>query len=130
MQLSLTYILSLVDDVLCTVEQKEMRNMDRHLEEGKRLEASLDELLQDSPESDATGERRRLKDLMARLQVRETMSFHICSTSVTVLLAQICLSDLSKEIILSFTLYQIVDSKCHLHGCSQQMLAKMYIHIW
>nr|KAG5692778.1 hypothetical protein BaRGS_009394 [Batillaria attramentaria] len=48
--------------------QKEMRNMDKHMEEGKRLEGSLEELLQDAPDSDAAAERKRLRELMARFQ--------------------------------------------------------------
>ncbi|XP_076442566.1 muscle-specific protein 300 kDa-like isoform X3 [Babylonia areolata] len=48
--------------------QKEMRNMDKNAEEAKRLEKSLEELLQDAPDSDAAAERKRLRELMARFQ--------------------------------------------------------------
>ncbi|KAL8590280.1 hypothetical protein ACOMHN_006396 [Nucella lapillus] len=46
--------------------QKEMRSMDKHMEEGRRLEANLEELLQDAPDSDGTAERQRLQELMVR----------------------------------------------------------------
>ena len=48
--------------------QKEMRNMDKNMEEGRKLEQSLEELLQDAPDADAAAERKRLRDLMARFQ--------------------------------------------------------------
>ncbi|KAK7104412.1 hypothetical protein V1264_019133 [Littorina saxatilis] len=48
--------------------QKEMRNMDKHMEEGRRLEGNLEELLQDAPDSDAANERKRLRELMARFK--------------------------------------------------------------
>ncbi|XP_076463750.1 muscle-specific protein 300 kDa-like isoform X7 [Babylonia areolata] len=48
--------------------QKEMRNMDKQAEEGRQLKTSLEELLQDSPDSDGTEERQRLQELTARLQ--------------------------------------------------------------
>ena len=63
--------------------QKEMRNLDKHMEEGKRLESSLEELLQDAPDSDAAAERKRLRELMARFQgLRPNMDSTLGKSSI------------------------------------------------
>ena len=57
--------------------------MDRHMEEGKRLESSLEELLQDAPDSDAAAERKRLRELMARFgSLRPSMESTLGKSSI------------------------------------------------
>ena len=57
--------------------------MDKHMEDAKRLESSLEELLQDAPDSDAAAERKRLRELMARFQgLRPSMDSTLGKSSI------------------------------------------------
>ncbi|XP_025103982.1 nesprin-1-like isoform X4 [Pomacea canaliculata] len=63
--------------------QKEMRNLEKYLEDGKHLEGSLEELLQDAPDSDGSAERQRLRELMSRFEkLRPGMDSTLSKSSV------------------------------------------------
>ena len=60
-----------------------MRNLDKHAEECRLLESSLEELLQDAPDSDTAGERNRLQDVVARFEnLRPSMESTMGKSSI------------------------------------------------
>lgn len=60
-----------------------MRNLEKYLEDGKHLEGSLEELLQDAPDSDGSAERQRLRELMSRFEkLRPGMDSTLSKSSV------------------------------------------------